>query len=166
MKKTSIITVFFIVVCLYFYTQQINTQGILTFNNGLNGFANVPLPLEYAAIAPFYSNVDTSNAGPNSLISLSIMDSDVNFRKAYNVIQRNFDLKNDFHVSNVIIATWLNVGHYQMNNTAQNTFQVFQFVKERLMYFLDVIVRCVFHTHPEGGNHQQRTRYICTILIS
>lgn len=68
------------------------------------------------------------------------MDSEDNFRKAYNVIQRNFDLKYDFHISNVITATWLNVGHYQKKNNTQNTFQVFQFVKKRLMYFLDVIV--------------------------
>lgn len=133
LEKASTFTAFLIETCHNFYLQQINTQGILTFNNGLNGFENVPLPLEYAAIAPFYSNVDTSNAGPNSFISLSIMDSEENSRTAYNVIQRNFVLKNDFHISNVIIATWMNVGHYQMNNTAQNTFQVFKSVKETLI---------------------------------
>lgn len=61
------------------------------------------------------------------------MDSEDNSRKAYNVIQRNFVLKNDFHISNVIIATWMNVGHYQMNNTAQNTFQVYKSVKEKII---------------------------------
>lgn len=103
---------------------QINTQGILTFGTELNGFLNSPFPLEYASIAPFYSNVDTTNAGPETSISFSTISSERNTRLAYEAVRRNFPIGNDFRVVSVAVATWENVGHYRENNTEQNTFQV------------------------------------------
>lgn len=90
----------------------------------LNGFLNVPFPLEYPTIAPFYSNVDTTNAGPETSISFSTLQSERNNRLAYDSVRRNFVVKNDFRVTNVVVATWENVGHFRENNSEQNTFQV------------------------------------------
>ncbi|XP_031633983.1 nidogen [Contarinia nasturtii] len=102
----------------------INTQGILTFGTELNGFLNEPFPLEYAAIAPFYSNVDTAGAGQDTSISFSKITSERNTRLAYETVRRNFAVSDNFRVVSVLVATWENVGHYRENNTEQNTFQV------------------------------------------
>lgn len=112
----------FVLFC--FRTIQINTQGILTFGTELNGFLNVPFPLEYASIAPFYSNIDTTNASPETSISFSTLSTERNTRLAYETIRRNFALNENFRINNVLVATWENVGHYRENNTEQNTFQV------------------------------------------
>lgn len=84
----------------------------------------MPFPLEYPSIAPFYSNVDTTNAGPETSISLSTSATERNKRLAADAVRRNFALGDSFRVVNVIVATWENVGHYRENNTDQNTFQV------------------------------------------
>lgn len=103
---------------------QINTQGILTFGAELNTFLNVPFPLEYASIAPFYSNVDTTNAGPETAITFSKLPTERNNRLASEAVRRNFVVDDNFQIVNVVVATWENVGHYRENNTEQNTFQV------------------------------------------
>lgn len=90
----------------------------------MNGFLNVPFPLEYPSIAPFYSNVDTTNAGPDTSISLSQLPTERNKRLAFDAVRRNFNVGDNFRVLNVVVATWENVGHYRENNTDQNTFQV------------------------------------------
>lgn len=90
----------------------------------MNGFLNVPFPLEYASIAPFYSNIDTTNAGPETSISFSNLSTERNTRLAYEAVRRNFAVKENFRIINVLVATWENVGHYHENNTEQNTFQV------------------------------------------
>lgn len=90
----------------------------------MNGFLNVPFPLEYASIAPFYSNIDTTNAGPDTSISLSKLTTERNNQLASDAVRRNFAVGDRFHVISVVVATWENVGHYRENNTEQNTFQV------------------------------------------
>lgn len=90
----------------------------------MNSFLNVPFPLEYPSIAPFYSNVDTTNAGSETAISLSKLPTERNKRLAFDAIRRNFAVGDNFRVVSVIVATWENVGHYRENNTDQNTFQV------------------------------------------
>lgn len=88
---------------------------------------NEPFPLEYASIAsiaPFYSNVDTTEAGPETSISCSNASTERNVRLAFDAVRRNFAVNDDFRVVSVIVATWENVGHYRKNNTEQNTFQV------------------------------------------
>lgn len=90
----------------------------------MNGFLNVPFPLEYPSIAPFYSNVDTTNAGSETSISLSKLLTERNRRLAFDAVRRNFAVGDNFRVVSVIVATWENVGHYRENNTDQNTFQV------------------------------------------
>lgn len=87
-------------------------------------FLNVPFPLEYASIAPFYSNVDTSNAGAETSISFSTIPSERNLQKANELVRRNFADTNEFRVVNVYVATWENVGRFRENQTIQNTYQV------------------------------------------
>lgn len=101
-----------------------NTKGILTFGIELSSFLNVQFPLEYPAIAPFYSNIDTTGAGGETSISFSTQHSERNIRKAYDLIQRSFADANDFRIVNVLVATWENVGRFNANNSVQNTFQV------------------------------------------
>lgn len=80
--------------------------------------------MEYASIAPFYTNVDTAGAGQETSISFSKLTTERNTRLAYEVVRRNFAVSDNFRVVNVAVATWENVGHYRENNTQQNTFQV------------------------------------------
>lgn len=84
----------------------------------------MPFPLDYASIAPFYSNIDTTNAGPETSITLSKLSSERNNRLAYEAVRRNFAVKENFRIINVVVATWEHVGHFRENNTDQNTFQV------------------------------------------
>lgn len=84
----------------------------------------MPFPLEYPAIAPFYSNVDTTNAGPETSISFSTLQTESNRQRAYETVRRNFPGNDDFRVVNVYVATWENVGHFKENNNQQNTYQV------------------------------------------
>lgn len=112
--------VFFPVFSLF----QLNTKGILTFGIELPDFLNVQFPLEYAAIAPFYSNVDTTNAGSETSISFSSQRSERNIQTANALVRRSFADASDFRATNVLIATWENVGRFRANNSVQNTFQV------------------------------------------
>lgn len=80
--------------------------------------------MEYPSIAPFYSNVDTTNAGLETSISFSKLQSERNKRLALDAVRRNFAIGDRFRVVSVVVATWENVGHYRENNTNQNTFQV------------------------------------------
>lgn len=80
--------------------------------------------MEFASIAPFYSNIDTTTAGPETAISFSTIQSERNTRLAYEVIRRNFAVRDDFRIKSVAVATWENVGHYREKNVPQNTFQV------------------------------------------
>lgn len=107
--------------CVWF---QINSKGILTFGIELPDFLNVPFPLEYPAIAPFYSNVDTTGAGQETSISFSTIHSDRNIERATDLVRRSFADAVDFKAVNVFVATWRNVGHFRENNEEQNTFQV------------------------------------------
>lgn len=84
----------------------------------------MPFPLEYASIAPFYSNIDTTNAAPETSITFSKLSTERNNRLAYETVRRNFAVNENFRIINVLVATWENVGHFRENNTEQNTFQV------------------------------------------
>lgn len=91
----------------------------MTFVNELPSFLNVPFPLEYAAIAPFYSNVDTNNATTATSISFSTIPSEQNLLKGTELVRRNFADASEFRASNVFVATWQNVGRFRENNEQQ-----------------------------------------------
>lgn len=84
----------------------------------------MPFPLEFAAIAPFYTNVDTTNAPSQTTISVSQLQTERNARLAQATVRSAFNLPADFRITDVVVATWENVGHFRENNNELNTFQV------------------------------------------
>lgn len=103
---------------------QINTNGILTFGVEFPQFVNVPFPLEYPAIAPFYTNVDTTNANESTTISFFKSHDATLLQTVSDVVRKGFTDAYDFDALSVFVATWENVGYYSMKNDQQNTFQV------------------------------------------
>lgn len=97
---------------------------MLTFDTEFPEFVNVPFPLEFAAIAPFYSNIDTTNANESTTISISIVDNEHSLNEATQLISAHYLDGYTFKAESLVIATWQNVGHYRENNDQQNTFQV------------------------------------------
>ncbi|KAG4067397.1 hypothetical protein HA402_011951, partial [Bradysia odoriphaga] len=114
---------------IHFYSETydhlyVNTNGIITFGVEFPHFVNLPFPLEYPAIAPFYSNIDTTDANVTSSISyFKSYDPEI-LNKATNYVKLAFDEAYDFQATSVFVATWANVGHYQAKNDVGNTFQV------------------------------------------
>lgn len=103
---------------------QINENGLITFDVEFPEFDNVPFPLEFAAIAPFYSNIDTTNANENTSITIGVIDDSVQLDTASQLVQSHFLDGYQFRALSIVVATWHNVGHYRKNNEHQNTFQV------------------------------------------
>ena len=97
---------------------------MLTFDTEFSEFVNVPFPLEFAAIAPFYSNIDTTNANKSTSISISVIDDANHLDEATQLISAHYLDGYTFEAVSLIVATWQNVGHYRENNDQQNTFQV------------------------------------------
>lgn len=83
----------------------------------------MPFPLEFAAIAPFYSNIDTTNANENTSISIGIIGDAETLDDANQLVQSHFLDGYQFKANAIIVATWQNVGCYRENNGQQNTFQ-------------------------------------------
>lgn len=96
----------------------------MTFGTEFTNFVNVPFPLEFAAIAPFYSNIDTSTANESSIVSFVNSKDPEIIQRASEKVRESFSDASDFEALSVFIATWRNVGHYMGNNEKQNTFQV------------------------------------------
>lgn len=92
---------------------------------------------QYPAIAPFYSNIDTTDANVTSSISyFKSYDPEI-LNKASNYVKLAFDGAYDFQATFVFVATWANVGHYQAKNDVGNTFQVgfdIKFFRKQLQF--------------------------------
>lgn len=88
-------------------------------------FLNSPFPLEYPAVAPFYTNVDTTDANETTSITF-FQSTDGNLlKRVSNLVQDSFVDEYEFEAVSVFVATWQNVGHFNRNNNQQNTFEVF-----------------------------------------
>lgn len=105
------------------FISQINEDGLITFDVEFPDFENVPFPLEFSAIAPFYSNIDTTNANENTSIGIGFIEDDEQLDEASQLVQNHFLDGYQFAAQTIIVATWRNVGHYRENNEQQNTFQ-------------------------------------------
>lgn len=103
---------------------QINTNGLLSFRSEYPQFVNVPFPLEVPAVAPFYSNVDTSAHNDVALISYYQTHDPNLLGRAGTVVRTSFSDAIDFKAESLFIATWQNVGHYNKKNEVTNSFQV------------------------------------------
>ena len=129
---------------LYF---QINTNGILTFLNEFPDFLNIPFPIEYPAISPFYSNIDTTNADGSTKISYyQTTDSNL-LNRASNVIRGAFSDASDYTAKSLFVVTWNNVqkwrGESRERLYEKNTFQVAVISDDESSY--------VEFLYPQGG---------------
>lgn len=98
-----------------------NSNGILSFQTDLPQFFNSEFPLDYAIIAPLYSNVDTTSAGR---ISYTETDDPITLKTAAEKINDYFSTTAEFYPTSVFIATWENVGYHLNGSDKVNTFQV------------------------------------------
>lgn len=103
---------------------QINTNGILTFDNEFSAYLNVPFPLDYPAISVFYSNVDTTNHSPQTKILYFQSADEHMLDKASEYVRRGFSDAVDFQATALVVVSWESVGHFDRKNDQQNTFQV------------------------------------------
>lgn len=91
-------------------------------------FLNIPFPIEYPSISPFYSNIDISQADSASKISYyQSTDSNVLNRASSN-IRSAFSDAQDFRAKSILVVTWNNVprwrGQSRERAYEKNTFQV------------------------------------------
>jgi len=127
----------------YFLIPQINTNGILTFNSEFPEYLNQPFPLDYASIAAFYSNVDTSYSDEGTSISLfETKDLDI-LDRATRLVRYAFSSQPEFEARRVIVATWLKVGYFDSKTDRLNTFQVALIADEEKTF--------VQFIYPDGG---------------
>ncbi|GAB0089199.1 Nidogen [Sergentomyia squamirostris] len=132
----------------HFYTQKydevfINTNGIVTFRSEYPYFTNSPFPIEYPAIAPFYSNVDTSAANDTTKIAYYVTQDPQVLYKATDVIRNGFANTIDFEARSILVVTWYNVGHFDRKADSLNTYQVALICGDRETY-----VQLIY---PENG---------------
>lgn len=100
----------------------------MTFLNEFPEFLNIPFPIEYPSISPFYSNIDTTDADASTKISY-YQTSDSNLlSRATNVIRDAFSDARDFQAKALFVVTWNNVpkwrGESRERLYEKNTFQV------------------------------------------
>ncbi|KAL5241702.1 hypothetical protein ACI65C_009112 [Semiaphis heraclei] len=100
----------------------VNSNGLVSFNNEIPTFFNVPFPLDYPALAAFYANVDLRGSGQvyyredRDPRTLGHVDSLVSrFYPRY---------QGRFAATSLFVATWHRVGYYKKNADRTNTFQV------------------------------------------
>ncbi|EDX06478.1 GD10735 [Drosophila simulans] len=133
---------------IHFYGEQyeqlyINTNGILTFNSEFPEYLNQPFPLEYASIAAFYSNVDTSFSDEGTSISLFESKEQSILDRASSLVRYAFSSQPEFEARQVIVATWRNVGYFDSKTDRLNTFQVALIANEQSTF--------VQFIYPDGG---------------
>uniref|UniRef100_A0A182NFC0 Nidogen n=1 Tax=Anopheles dirus TaxID=7168 RepID=A0A182NFC0_9DIPT len=113
----------------YFYNEKydrvyINTNGILSFGGELVGFLNLPFPLGNPSIAPFYANVDTTLPNDTATIVYFKSRDPSLLHRMTMLVHDSFGNHVDFEAQQVFVATWEHVGHFNMQNDVQNSFQV------------------------------------------
>lgn len=100
----------------------------MTFLNEFPEFLNIPFPIEYPSISPFYSNIDTTNADGSTKISYyESSDSNI-LNRASSIIRGAFTDANDFRAKSIFVVTYGNVPKWQGESRERlferNTFQV------------------------------------------
>lgn len=78
-------------------------------------------PLDYAIIAPFYSNVDISHAGS---ITYHETDNPTLLKRVTDTIHNTFSDAEEFRPLSLFIVTWSGVGYHKNGTNKVNTFQV------------------------------------------
>ncbi|XP_014255919.1 nidogen-1 isoform X1 [Cimex lectularius] len=104
-------------------------QRIYIDNNGLVSFAatdpeyqNLLFPLPLPAIAPFYSNVDTTGSG--KVYARETTDQRLLDRSAHTIRQLYPNLPAEFDPKSMVVVTWDSVGYYNNKWDKVNTYQL------------------------------------------
>lgn len=108
----------------FFLFLQINTNGILTFNIEFPDYINQPFPFEYPSIAGFYSNVDTTGSNDSTSISIFSSQDPEQLQKVSELVRYAYNEQRDFEATDIVVATWKNVGYFESKTDKLNTFQV------------------------------------------
>ncbi|XP_058453091.1 nidogen [Malaya genurostris] len=133
---------------VHFYSEKydhvfINTNGILTFGSEFQNFLNLPFPIEYPSIAPFYANVDTTLPNDTAaIVYFQSQDTEL-LDRVTDLVRNSFSESVDFEATHVFVATWEHVGHFNMKNDITNSFQVALILGEGATY--------VQFLYPENG---------------
>lgn len=119
----------------------------MTFLNEFPEFLNIPFPIEYPAISPFYSNIDTTNAdGTTKITYYQTTDSNL-LNRASSTVRGAFTDAADFRASALLVVTWSNVPKWRGESRERlfefNTFQVAVISNNEESY--------VELLYPEGG---------------
>ncbi|XP_050299870.1 nidogen [Anthonomus grandis grandis] len=101
-------------------TIYVNSNGFISFQTEIPQFINIEFPLDYAIIAPFYSNVDTTGAGTISYFETQ--DPGL-LNRATEDIHESFIEAADFRAKSLFIVTWNGVGYYDGRHDKLNTYQ-------------------------------------------
>lgn len=89
---------------------------------------NIPFPIEYPSISPFYSNIDTTNADGSSKISYYQSAEAGLLTRATNIVRGAYSDAKDFRAKAIFVVTWTRVpkwkGESRERSNEFNTFQV------------------------------------------
>ena len=90
---------------------QINDNGIISFNNTYNVRTPLSLPLSgtHQIIAPYWADVDTGGTG--QILYRQSTDPSL-LARASREIQEAFPSSEILMITNLLIATWVDVGYY------------------------------------------------------
>lgn len=110
-------------------------------------FLNIPFPIEYPSISPFYSNIDTSQADASSKISYYQSANSNLLNRASNNIRGAFSNAQNFQAKSILVVTWNNVAKWRGTSRERiyekNTFQVAVISNDEESY--------VEFLYPQGG---------------
>lgn len=97
----------------------------MTFVNEFPEFLNIPFPLEYPAISPFYSNIDITSSGS---ISYYETTDEHALNRAASVVRSAFTDASDFSAKSLFVVTWNRVGKWKgdKSDDRSNEFNTFQ----------------------------------------
>lgn len=96
----------------------------MTFNIEFPDYINQPFPFEYPSIAGFYSNVDTTDANETTSISIFSSQDPEQLEKVSELVRYAYVEQSDFEATDIVVATWKNVGYFESKTDKLNTFQV------------------------------------------
>lgn len=97
-----------------------NSNGVISFQTEIPNFFNIEFPLDYAVIAPFYTNVDTRATGK---ISYYETNNNALLRRATENVRDYFSSEESFHATSLFIVTWYGVGYFKNGSDKINTYQ-------------------------------------------
>lgn len=119
----------------------------MTFLNEFPEFLNIPFPIEYPSISPFYSNIDTTNVDGSSKISYYQSTDSNLLNRASSVIRGAFSDATDFRAKALFVVTYSKVpmwrGESRSHSNEFNTFQVAIISNDEESY--------VEFLYPQGG---------------